>query len=130
MLGRKKISNNKIGSKIWVFPDAELPEISKGFLKAHESIIILNLNKERAIIKLDLFFEDKIPIRDIKLEVEPERVRCFRFDNPDDINGLLIPRKVQYAMVLKSNINIVAQYGRLDTTQPNMAFYTVMGFNF
>ena len=32
-------------------------------------------------------------------------------------------------MRLQSDIPVVAQYGRLDTRQPNMAFYTVMGFS-
>ena len=40
-----------------------------------------------------------------------------------------MPKKVQYTWVLRSDIEVVAQYGRLDTTQVNMAFYKVMGFN-
>lgn len=118
-----------IGSKIWVFPDAELPEVTIGKLIAHESLIILNLNKKKAKIKLSLYFTDKPPIKNIPLEVKSERTRCFRLDNPEDLNGVVIPRKVQYAWLVKSNINIIAQYGRLDTTQSNMAYYTVMGFN-
>lgn len=127
-MNRKKLSNNLLGSKIWVFPDAELPETTKGKLIAHESLIILNLNKEKARIMLSLFFENKPPIRNIPLEVEAERVKCFRLDNPEDINGVIVPRKIQYAWLVESNIEVISQYGRLDTTQPNMAFYTVMGF--
>jgi len=119
----------KIGSKIWVFPDAEMPEVTRGRLKAHESLIILNLTSKKANVKLSLFFTDKPPIKDIPLGVEAERVRCFSMDNPEDINGVEIERGIQYAWLVKSDIEIIAQYGRLDTTQSNMAFYTAMGFS-
>lgn len=125
----KIINNNSIGSKIWVFPDAGLPEVTNGILKAHESLIVLNLNKNKAKIKLSLYFTDKSPVKNIPLEVDGERVKCFRMDNPKDLNDAIIPKKVQYAWVLESNVDIVAQYGRLDTTQSNRAFYTIMGYN-
>ena len=44
-------------------------------------------------------------------------------------NGVVIPREVQYALRIKSDLPVVVQYGRLDTRQQNMAFYTVMGFS-
>ena len=119
----------KIGSKKWVFPDAEMPEVSPGKMVAHESIIILNLNKEAVNVEMSLYFEDKPPIKNIKLKVDPEKVKCFRLDRSEEIDGLNIPKKTQYAIVLDSNLEIIAQYGRLDTTQSNMAFYTVMGYS-
>ena len=124
-----KSLTKKIGSKIWVFPDAEMPVATGGRLKAHESLIILNLTSKKANVKLSLYFTDNPPIKNISLEVEAERVRCFRMDNPGDINGVEIERGIQYAWFVKSDVEIIAQYGRLDTTQSNMAFYTAMGFN-
>ncbi|MBN2072587.1 MAG: hypothetical protein JW770_01405 [Actinobacteria bacterium] len=117
------------GSRRWVFPDAEMPEVSHGKMTAHESLIVLNLNLKKANIKMSLYFEDEPPLENIKLEVKPERVKCFRLDSPEEIGGIIIPRKKQYAVIIDSDLEIIAQYGRLDTTQPNMAFYTVMGYN-
>ena len=77
--------NKSTGSKTWVFPDSELPEVTDNKLIDHESLIVLNLNKKKANMKLDLYFTNKSPIKDITLSVEDERVRCFRINKPEDI---------------------------------------------
>ena len=120
---------NGDGSLVWVFPDLEMPPEGDSLLKGHESIIILNMNDQVANIKITLYFADRDPIRDIPVTVEANRVRCLRTNNPDDFGGIHIEREIQYAMKLTSDIPIVAQYGRLDTRQSNMAFYTVMGYS-
>jgi hypothetical protein len=43
--------------------------------------------------------------------------------------GVNIERCMQYAMRLQSDVPVVAQYGRLDTRDQPMAFYTVMGYS-
>jgi len=116
------------GKKIWYFPDAEMPPPGDSLLKGHESVIILNDNEERALIKITLFFTDRDPIENINVSVEPKRVRCLRTNNLEDFGGVEIPLETQYAIKLESNVPVVAQYGRLDTRQDNMAFYTTMGF--
>lgn len=120
---------NKEGSNIWVFPDLEMPPAGDSLLKGHESIIILNMNDVAANVKITLYFEDKEPVRDIQVSVEANRVCCLRTNNTDDFAGLVIEREKQYALKLESDIPVVAQYGRLDTRQDNMAFYTVMGYS-
>jgi hypothetical protein len=49
-------------------------------------------------------------------------------DNPADIGGLEIPVLTQYSLRVRSDKNIVVQFGRLDTTQNNMAYYGVAGY--
>ncbi len=56
--------------------------------------------------------------------VEPQRVRCIRTNEP--IDGFQIPFG-QYALKVESTVGIVAQIGRMDVSQPNLAYYTVMG---
>lgn len=116
------------GKRVWYFPDAEMPPAGDSLLKGHESLIILNDNDERALIKITLFFTDREPIDNIDVVVEPKRVRCLRTNNVDDFGGVEIPLETQYAIKIESNVPVVAQYGRLDTRQNNMAFYTTMGF--
>ncbi len=120
---------NNNGSLVWVFPDLEMPPEGDSLLKGHESVIILNMNDVVANVKISLYFEDKDPILDIPVEVAANRVRCLRTNNADDFAGLNIKRETQYAMKLTSDVPVVAQYGRLDTRQDNMAFYTVMGYS-
>jgi hypothetical protein len=119
---------NEMGRRQWVYPDLELPPPGDSPLKGHESLIVLNMNGADATIGLCLYFTDKEPVELAPLHVAARRVRCFRLDKVGDI-GFEIPRETQYALRVNSDIPVVAQYGRLDTRQQNMAFYTVMGYD-
>ncbi len=119
----------KTGAKTWYFPDGYLPEkTGPGPMEAHEALMLLNTNSTPANIKLDFYFEDKDPVKDIALSVGAERVRTLRLDHPEDIGGLRIPPLTQYSIRVRSDVDIVAQFGRLDTTQVNMAYYGCMGY--
>jgi hypothetical protein len=116
------------GKKVWVFPDAELPPAGNFELKGHESVIILNMSDEEAVVSITLYFTDKDPVEGINVRVGAKRVRCLRMDNPEDIGGFSVPRETQYAISLSSTVPIVAQYGRLDTREQPMAFYINTGY--
>lgn len=120
--------NNTIGKRIWIFPDGELPPEGRFDLKGHESIIILNTSSQQAQVNMTLYFTDQNPWDDIEINVDPERVRCIRMDNPNDVAGKAIPRETQYSISLRSNVPVVVQYGRLDTREQPMAFYTNTGY--
>lgn len=119
---------DKIGKKVWIIPDCELPPEGEGFAKGHESVIVVNDSDVDAEIKVKLFFTDKDAYENITWTVKAGRVRCFRTNNIDDMCGFKVPFETQYAMKLTSNCEIVVQYGRLDNTQPNLAFYTTLGY--
>ena len=56
------------GAKIWYFPDGYLPEKKgKGALEAHEALMLLNVNPSPADVALDFYFEDKAPVRDVRV---------------------------------------------------------------
>ena len=113
------------GAKTWYFPDGYLPEKSgDGKMEAHEALMLLNTGAEDAHIKIDIYFEDKAPVKDIPVKVAAERVKTLRLDNPGDMGGFQIPVLTQYSLRVRSDKNIVVQFGRLDTTQNNMAYYT------
>jgi hypothetical protein len=118
----------KGGAKIWYFPDGYLPEKnSADKLEAHEALMLLNTGSETANIKLDFYFEDKDPKMNIPITVDSERVKTLRLDHPEDIGGLSIPALTQYSLRVRSDVNVIAQFGRLDTTQENLAYYGSMG---
>ena len=121
--------NKTIGKKVWIIPDCELPEEGEGVAKGHESVIIVNDTNKKAYIDVELYFTDSNVCDKIKWEVEPKRVRCFRTNSLSDMCSFKVPFNTQYAMKLKSNVKIVWQYGRLDNTQSNLAFYTTLGFS-
>ncbi len=116
------------GKKNWIIPDCELPPEGEGVLKGHESVIVVNDTDKVATIKVKLFFPDKPAYEGIVWTVEPQRVRCFRMNNPDDMSGYIVEKEVQYAMKLESSAKIVVQYGRLDNRQTNLAYYTTLAY--
>lgn len=120
--------SKKIGKKVWIIPDCELPPEGEGIAKGHESVIIVNDTNKDATIAVKVFFTDKDAYEDITWTVKAGRVRCFRMNNLDDMCGFEVPIGVQYAMKLTSDREIVVQYGRLDNTQPNLAFYTTLAY--
>ena len=120
--------NNGLGKKNWIIPDCELPKPGEGVAKGHESVIIVNDNEFDVNIKVTVYFTDKDCYEDIKWTVGAKKVRCFRMNRLEDMCGFEVPFETQYAMKLESDGNIVVQYGRLDNTQPNLAFYTTLGY--
>jgi hypothetical protein len=115
------------GRRTWIFPDTELPPAGDSLLKGHESIIILNMNPRPARVVLTLYFTDRPPQALSPVEVEAQRVRCLRLDNPADI-GVAVARETQYAVKVRADRPVVVQYGRLDARQTNLAYYTTMGY--
>jgi hypothetical protein len=97
------------GAKTWYFPDGYLPEkLDNGAMEAHEALMLLNAGTQPAMINIDIYFSDRDPVK--------------------NIGGLEIPPLTQYSLRVRSDVNIVAQFGRLDTTQNNMAYYGVAGY--
>ena len=117
-----------VGKKNWIIPDCELPPEGEGVLKGHESVIIVNDSNKPAIIKVKLYFADKECYNGIMWTVEPQKVRCFRMNNVEDMCGFVVPMETQYAMKLESTEPIVVQYGRLDNRQTNLAYYTTLAY--
>ena len=117
-----------VGKKYWIIPDCELPPEGDGVLKGHESVIVVNDSDKEAKIKVTLFFADKDAYEYVNWTVAPKRVRCFRMNNVDDMDGFVVPLETQYAMKLESTQKIVVQYGRLDNRQTNLAYYTTLAY--
>jgi len=119
----------KGGARTWYFPDGYLPQkIGGGSLEAHEALMILNTGPQPAHILIDLYFDDRDPVKDIPMTVGAERVICVRMDKPEHLAGAVIPPMAQYAVRLRSDVPVVAMLGRLDTTQPNLAYYTNVAY--
>jgi len=119
------------GAKTWYIADGWLPlknSVPDANLEGHEAIMILNYQDINAEIFVDVFFEDREPLEEIKLSVPAKRIKCFRIDKPEYLNGVSIERLTQYALRLRSSIEVIVQYGRMDVTQPNLAYIGMMAF--
>lgn len=117
------------GKKHWVFADGDLPPAGNQEPLGHEALIIVNQNGQKADLSIEILFEDKEPVKNLTLSLDGERVKCIRLDKPICDQQYQIPFG-QYALVLHSNVPVVAVFGRLDVRQPNMAYYPVQGYSY
>jgi len=117
-----------IGKKCWVFADGDLPPMPEGLggPKAHEALMVVNNGDKEARLSITLLFEDSEPKKDLILIVPPQRVKCFRMDQPIWGSNYMIPFG-QYALIVESDVPVVAVFGRLDR-RPGMAYYPVTPF--
>ena len=118
------MAEKTFGKCIWFFPDGDLPQPGDSELEGHEALIILNPNDADAQMVLTVYYEDKDPDTLEPQTVAAQRVKCIRLDKP--IGGYKIPFG-QYAMKAESTVPVICQFGRLDVTQPNLAYYIVPG---
>ena len=113
------------GKKVWIFPDAELPPQGVNVIPGHESVIVTNVTDRTAKIRFTLLFEDREPVS-FETEVSPRRVRCLRTNRESDFGACTAREGEQYAILLESDVNVVAQYGRAEPRA--VAFYTTPGY--
>mgnify|MGYP003344697340 FL=1 len=123
-----------LGQKIWVFPDAFLPlegepykTTDSGDQYGHESLCVVNTCNTEAHLTIDFLYEDEDPIENFQTTIGARRSLHLRLDKID-INGKKLRREKPYSIILKSNLNVVAQLSRLDTTSQYNSFMTSLGW--
>jgi len=116
------------GSKVWFIPDGYWSVNSSGLFPSHEAICVLNPGKNDANIKITLYFEDRDKMDGFKAVCAAERTNHIRMDKLVDKNGQAVPQGVPYAMMVESDVEIIVQYSRMDTSQAEMALMTTMAY--
>ena len=97
-------------------------------MEAHEALMLFNTSEETIRAVIDVYYADREPVKGIMVEVPAERIITLRLDHPEDLNGTVIPKLTQYALRITASQPVVAQFGRLDTTQNAMAYYVGVGY--
>jgi len=113
------------GALQWIIPDCYIPADSSGALVSHESICVLNLCPEDALLSITVFYEDRDPLEDIKVYVAGRRTKHIRTSSLKK-DGEAIPVAVPYAVEVTSDVPVIIQYSRLDSTQSENALMTTM----
>lgn len=122
-----EISPTATGHTYWVIPDGYIPPESSGRLESHESICVLNTGTADAQLQITIYFEDREPLEDITATVPARRTKHIRTASLRS-DEQFIPAGVPYAITVSSNVPVIIQYSRLDTTQPELALMSVMAF--
>jgi len=116
------------GAKVWYIPDCFYPENSSGLFPSHEAICVLNPGNTDANIEITLYFEDREKVGGFKIVCEAERTKHVRMDKLVNDKGQSVPKGVSYAAMVRSDVDIIVQYSRMDTTQAEMALMTTMAY--
>ena len=122
----------KNGKKNWYIVDGWMPAqkaAENSGYEGHECLMILNCNDQAAEVLIDVYFEDKDPIENLKFTVPAKRIKSIRMDKPEQLNGVKIERLYQYSLRVRSKLEVVVQFGRMDVTQPNCAYIGLMGYS-
>ena len=117
------------GKKVWYFPDGYLPAKNPdSAMEAHEALMLFNVHECEVKVMIDIYYSDRAPVKNIPVTVPAERIIALRMDHKEDLAGNEIPLLTQYALRITASEPIVVQFGRLDTTQTNMAYYLGVGY--
>jgi hypothetical protein len=113
------------GKRKWFVPDAYLPEASSGSAVSHEASCLLNTTDEDAHVRFTFYFEDREPVGPVDGTLGARRTWHVRLDDPSQIGGVELPRGVPYAYTVESDVPIVVQHSRLDTSEGYTLFTTI-----
>jgi hypothetical protein len=114
------------GAYVWLIPDGYIPRESAGTQPSHEAICVLNTAGEEAHLSITFYFEDRDPIKDVRVTVPPERTRHIRTDLPEHLGGAAVPKGVPYAVRVSCDVAVTVQHSRMDTSQEALALMSTI----
>ena len=119
---------NSAGHLRWYVADAFLPADSSHGVVSHEAACLLNVGPRNAHLRLTFFFEDREPLGPVELELGARRTRHVRLDDAGSLGGLELPRGVPYAYSVESDVPVVLQHSRLDTSAGAYTLFTTIAY--
>jgi len=122
------MSKKSIGAKVWLVADSYLPDRHNGDLKSHESACVLNVSRRPAKLKFTVYFQDRKPLKGLEAICPAERTVHVRLNSLKNRKGEGIPVAKPMAYMVESNVNVVVQHTRLDTSQTALALMTTIGY--
>lgn len=115
-----------IGKKSWFVADMFLPESTNTEpYQGHESVCVLNTGDEDATVECVFYFCDREPLTGIVFHAPARRSVHVRVN--DLVDGRMVVG-VPYSASFQSNVPIILQCTRVDTTQSNLALMSVIAF--
>jgi hypothetical protein len=114
------------GRRRWYVPDAFLPDASSHEVESHECACILNPGGEDARVTLCFFFESDEPVGPHAFVVRARRSLHLRLTG--ELSGFILPRGVPFGYVVESDLPIIVQHSRLDTSLGAYTFGTTMAY--
>ena len=118
-----------VGSMAWYIPDCYWPEhTSPGAYVSHEAICVLNAGNLDARLRITLYFEDREPMEGFAAQCGARRTNHVRLDQLRNEAGQSVPCGVPYAAMVESDVPVIVQYSRCDTTQAPLTLMTTVAY--
>ena len=118
-----------IGQKLWAIADGYIPEWSTGpapEFTSHETACLLNASGRDAHVQITIFYSDRPPSGPYQVTVLARRTRHLRFNELTQPEP--IPKGVDYACVIESDVPLVVQHTRLDSRRAANALLSTVAF--
>ena len=118
-----------IGCTRWAIAEGYIPGWSHGpepQLTSHETVCFLNASEQEAHVAITIFYADREPGGPYRLTVPARRTKHVRFNDLTDPEP--IPRDVDYASLIESDVPIVVQHTRLDSRQAENALLSTIAY--
>lgn len=122
--------SSEIGRKRWAIAEGYIPTYSHATgpdLLSHEAVCILNASDQEAHVKIIIFFTDREPVGPFLETIPARRTKHIRFNDLKDPEE--IPKGVDYASIVESDVNIVVQHTRLDSRQAANTIMTTIAYS-
>jgi hypothetical protein len=119
----------QLGACRWAVSEGYIPEWSQGpepQMTSHETLCLLNANASPAHVTITIYFSDREPSGPYHFTVEAKRTKHIRLN---DLRDPAIPRGVDFASVVESDVPVVVQHTRLDSRQPANALLSTIAFS-
>ena len=117
------------GHKTWVIAGGHIPLRTTGDepeFSSRDELCLLNTGDRPAKIFIMVYHETKPPTGPYKIELKAECVRHVRFN--DLVDPLPLSLDTDFAAVVTSDMPIVVQFTRMDTSEKILAGFTTMAF--
>lgn len=114
---------------VWTFAAGYMPDGSTGQepeLTSRDELCLLNATDDQATLSITVYHVDRDPVAPYTCEVPARRVRRLRVN--DFIDPQAVPLGVPYALVLSSDVPVVAQLLHLDTRQAALGVAITSGW--
>jgi hypothetical protein len=119
-----------IGRRLWAIPEGYIPRESSGpapEMTSHETACILNAGDEDAHIRITIYYSRREPAGPYRLVVPARRTLHLRFNDLSDPEP--IPRGLDYASIIESDVPVVVQHTRLDSRQAEEALLSTIAYS-
>ncbi len=118
-----------IGRRVWVIAEGFLPPrgVRRGrALESHEAACVLNSGDEEAHLVIEVYFREREPAGPYRVSVPARRTLHIRFDDLSEPEP--VPRGVDFASVIRSDVPVVVQHTRLDARVAESALMTTLAW--